>query len=184
MDMRIHRVRGVLRAGTPDVSFRDGNRVQLAFPVHLEQGQGRATMDFAYDSRGLASLVCKDFEAEQTVRGAVIPEDYPVQGAFTLHTGPRTLAARPSFPDAFRVKLDLDPGSWSAVRARLDREDTLGRCGLALDADKALRELRALAGRPAAASTCACPASSSARSRCRPRPRRACTWTTRKSPCA
>jgi hypothetical protein len=147
MDMRVHRVKGVLRAGTPEVRFREGNRIQLEFPVHLEQGQGRATLDFAYDSKGIASLVCKDFQAEQTVQGGVIPEAYEVEGSFTLHTGPRSLTARPSFPDEFKIKLDLDPGSWAAVRARLQREDRLGRCGLALDPDKALRDLRALAAR-------------------------------------
>ena len=147
MDMRVHRVKGVLRAGRPEVAFLEGNRVQLAFPVHLEQGQGRATLDFAYDSRGLASLICKDFQAAQTVAGGVIPEEYPVRGAFTLHAAPRTLTARPSFPDEFKVKLDLDPGSWAAVRARLQREDRLGRCGLALDPEKAMIDLRALAAR-------------------------------------
>jgi hypothetical protein len=147
MDMRVHRVRGVLRAGDPDVDFREGNRVQLAFPVHLEEGQGSATLDFAYDSKGLANLVCKDFQAEQTVQGGVIPENYPVQGAFTLHTAPRSLTATPAFTDEFRVRLDLDPGSWASVRARLQQEDRVGRCGLALDPDKALVDLRALAGR-------------------------------------
>jgi len=147
VDMRVHRVQGVLRAGDPEVEFRGGERVHLAFPVHLEQGQGRATLDFAYDSKGLANLVCKDFQAEQTVQGDVIPEEYPVEGAFTLHTAPRTLTAKPTFPDEFRVKLDLDPGSWAAVRARLQQEDRLGRCGLALDTDKALADLRGLAGR-------------------------------------
>jgi hypothetical protein len=147
MDMRVHRVWGVLRAGDPDVAFREGNRVHLAFPLHLEEGRGRATVDFAYDSKGLANLVCRDFQAEQTVQGGVIPEDYPVEGTFTLQAAPRTLTAKPAFPDEFRVRLDLDPRSWAAVRARLQQEDRFGRCGLALDADKALADLRALAGR-------------------------------------
>ena len=147
MDMRVHQVKGVLRAGDPRVSFRDGNRVELAFPVHLEQGHGRATLDFAYDSKGIANLVCRDFHAEQTVQGGVIPEDYPVRGAFTLRMAPDSLTAQPAFPDEFRLRLDLDPGSWAAVRARLQKEDRLGRCGLALDTDKALADLRALAGR-------------------------------------
>jgi hypothetical protein len=147
MDMRIHQVKGVLRAGNPDVAFTQGNRVQLAFPVHLEQGQGRATLDFAYDSKGIANLLCKDFQAEQTVQGGVIPEDYPVEGGFTLQTAPRSLTAKPAFSDEFRIRLDLDSGSWAAVRARLEQEDRLGRCGLGMDAEKALADLRALAGR-------------------------------------
>jgi hypothetical protein len=147
VDMRVHHVKGVLRAGNPRVTFREGNRVDLAFPVHLEQGEGRATLDFTYDSKGLANLVCKDFQAEETVQGGVIPEEYPVNGTFTLRTAPSSLTAQPAFRDEFRLRLDLDPGSWAAVRARLQKEDRLGRCGLALDPDKALADLRALAGR-------------------------------------
>lgn len=147
VDMRVHQVKGVLRAGRPRVRFGADNEVELEFPLHLEQGQGRATLDFAYDSKGLANLVCRDFQATQSVAGAVIPEDYPVAGSFRLRTAPSSLTAKPDFTQTFRVRLDLDPGSWAAVRARLQKEDRLGRCGLALDPDKALAELRALAGR-------------------------------------
>ena len=147
VDMRVHQVKGVLRAGEPRVHFLPGNRVELAFPVHLEQGQGRATLDFAYDSKGIANLVCKDFEATQDVSGGVIPEEYPVAGSFRLRTAPNSLTAKPDFTETFRVRLDLDPGSWAAVRARLEKEDRVGRCGLALNPDKALAELRTLAGR-------------------------------------
>lgn len=147
VDMRVHQVKGVLRAGEPRVHFLPGNEVELEFPVHLEQGQGRATLDFAYDSKGLANLVCKDFEATQQVSGGVIPEAYPVSGSFRLRTAPNSLTAKPSFTETFRVRLDLDPGSWSAVRARLQKEDRLGRCGLALNPEKALAQLRAMADR-------------------------------------
>jgi hypothetical protein len=147
VDLRVHQVKGVLRAGEPRVHFVRGNQVELDFPIHLEQGQGRATLDFAYDSRGLASLVCKDFQARQDVSGGVIPDQYPVAGSFRLRTAPNSLTAKPDFTETFRVRLDLDPGSWAAVRARLQKEDRVGRCGLALNPDKALAELRTLADR-------------------------------------
>jgi hypothetical protein len=147
VDMRVHQVKGVLRAGEPRVHFLPGNQVELEFPVHLEQGHGRATLDFAYDSKGLANLVCKDFQATQSVTGGVIPEKYPVTGSFRLRTAPNSLTAKPDFTETFRVRLDLDPGSWAAVRARLQKEDRVGRCGLALNPDKALTELRTIADR-------------------------------------
>jgi hypothetical protein len=147
VDMRVHQVKGVLRAGEPRVHFLPGNQVELEFPVHLEQGHGRATLDFAYDSKGLANLLCKDFQATQSVTGGVIPEKYPVTGSFRLRTAPNSLTAKPDFTETFRVRLDLDPGSWAAVRARLQKEDRVGRCGLALNPDKALTELRTIADR-------------------------------------
>jgi hypothetical protein len=143
----VHQVKGVLRAGEPKVHFARGNQVELEFPLHLEQGQGRATLDFAYDSKGIANLVCKDFQATQDVSGGVIPEQYPVAGSFRLRTAPNSLTAKPDFTETFRVRLDLDPGSWAAVRARLQKEDRVGRCGLALDPEKALAELRTIADR-------------------------------------
>jgi hypothetical protein len=147
VDMRVHQVKGVLRAGVPRVQFLPGNQVELDFPLHLEQGQGRATLAFAYDSKGLANLVCKDFQATQDVSGGVIPEEYAVAGSFRLRTAPNSLTAKPDFTETFRVRLDLDPGSWAAVRARLQQEDKVGRCGLAMNPDKALAELRTIAGR-------------------------------------
>lgn len=147
VDMKVHRVKGVLRAGEPRIHFLPGNQVELDFPVHLEQGQGQATLDFAYDSKGLANLICKDFAATQTVSGGVVPEEYPVAGSFRLRTAPNSLTAKPEFTETFRIRLDLDPGSWQAVRARLQKEDRVGRCGLALDPEKALAELRAIADR-------------------------------------
>jgi hypothetical protein len=144
--LRIHEIEGVLRAGEPEVGFMDGNRVALTFPVHLEQGEGRASVDFRWDSRGVANLVCRDFEASQEIHGVVVPEAFPVRGSFALAAESGSLTARPSFPDAFRLKLDLSPGSWSAVRAALEEQDRFLKCGMALDAEKAMGQLRELAG--------------------------------------
>ena len=146
VSLSIHEVNGVLRAGEPEVGFLDGNRVALAFPVHLEQGQGRARVDFNWDSRGIANLVCRDFELTQEIDGTVTPEAYPVRGTFALDATDRTLIARPAFSRDFRIKLDLSPGSWDAVRARLREQDRFSKCGVAMDPEKVLAQLRELAG--------------------------------------
>jgi hypothetical protein len=144
--LRIHEIRGILRAGEPEVGFLEGNRVALTFPVHLEQGEGRASVDFRWDSRGIANLVCRDFEASQEIHGVVVPEAYPVRGSFALAAEAGSLTARPAFPDEFRVKLDLAPGSWSAIRATLEEQDRFLKCGMALDVEKVIGQLRDLAG--------------------------------------
>ena len=176
MDMRVHRVRGVLRAGEPDVDFREGNRVQLAFPVHLEEGQGRATMGFAYDSKGLANLVCKDFQAEQTVQGGVIPEDYPVQGSFTAAHRSRHAHGEAHVPR--RVPGEARPRSRARGRP-CARGSSRRTAWAAADSRSIPRRRWPTCGRwPAAGSTSDCPARSSARSRCPRRLRRPC-WSTR-----
>ena len=143
--MRIHRVAGVLRAGRPRLRFDGDNRVALTFPAHLEGGTGSASLDFKWDSRGLANLVCRDFRIEQELDGTVVPEEYPVRGTFVLKAVGQSLTAQPSFTDTFRVKLDLSPASWAAVRAQLEAQDTLTRCGAGMDPDQVLAELSDLA---------------------------------------
>jgi hypothetical protein len=144
--LRIHEIKGVLRAGEPDVRFLEGNRVAVTFPAHLEQGEGRASLVFKWDSRGIAKLVCRDFTITEEIHGAVVPEEYPVHGDFTLVAADGALTAQPSFTSEFRIKLDLSPGSWAAVRARLEEQDRFVKCGMALDPEKVMLQLRELVG--------------------------------------
>jgi hypothetical protein len=143
--MRIHRVAGILRAGRPRMRFDGDNRVAVTFPAHLERGVGSAAVTFTWDSRGLANLVCRSFKVEQAIYGSVVPEEYPVRGTFLLEAAGQSLTAQPTFTDVFKVKLDLSPQSWAAVRAQLEGQDKLTRCGVGLDPDKVLAQLRDLA---------------------------------------
>lgn len=143
-DLQVERASGVLRAGRPEVRFQRDNRVAIALPLRLEEGDGRARLHFAWDSRGLANLVCRDFEAHENIRGSVRAEEYLVDGSLTLEATPDALSVRPDFPDRFRIKLDLNPASWQDVRSRLEQEDRVLRCGLPLDADRTLSQLREL----------------------------------------
>ena len=61
------RVRGVLRAGVPEVRLPGDNRVQVELPVHLERGGGAARVHFQWDSSNLVNLVCQDFEVTEEV---------------------------------------------------------------------------------------------------------------------
>jgi hypothetical protein len=144
--LQIHEIRGVMRAGEPAVSFVEGNRVAVTIPAHLEQGEGRASVVFSWDSRGIANLVCRDFEVSEEIHAAVLPEAYPVRGHFTLVAADDALTARPHFTSEFRIKLDLSPGSWAAVRARLEEQDRFAKCGMAMDPEKVMGQLRELAG--------------------------------------
>jgi hypothetical protein len=146
LDMQMRELSGLLRTGAPQVELGKNDQVGLTFPVHLEKGEGVVTVDFAWDSRGLANLVCQDFKIEeQTLKGVALPDDFPVSGHFELTATPGSLTALPVFPDRFRVGFDLDPQSWATVRARLEEQDSSDRCGRALDPDKVLAKLQELA---------------------------------------
>jgi hypothetical protein len=141
--LTIHRVHGVLRARKPRVDFEGTNRVDVELPLALEQAQGRATVRFEWDSKSIANVVCRDFEITRTIEGRVLPQEYPVSGAFLLSAGADRLIAVPSFEDRpFRLRVDLVPESWGELRRALESQDRLLRCGVGIDPDTIVEKLR------------------------------------------
>jgi hypothetical protein len=144
---RLRGVEGVLRAGHPHARYGPRGRVTLDLPVFIDRGRGQALLDFRWNSRGLANLFCKDFEIHRTLSGRVVPEEYRVRGLFETESEANTLVARPRFDRTYRIRVDPTDTSWMAVREELEKQDTLGRCGIGLDPAKVENDLRALAAR-------------------------------------
>jgi hypothetical protein len=137
---------GHLRAGSPRVSLRRPDLVHVELPVDVQAAEGDAILRFAWDSAGLANVVCKDFELSREIRGRVLAQRHLVSGALRLHNTGESLTATPVFPDRrIRLKLDLTARSWAVVEAALRSQDTAGKCGTLMDPDKALVSLKALA---------------------------------------
>jgi hypothetical protein len=139
---------GHLRAGSPRVSLRGPDVIDVELPVDVQETEGDATLRFGWDSAGLANVVCKDFELTREIRGRVLVQRHLVSGALRLHNNGESLTATPVFPDRrIRLKLDLTARSWGVVEAALRSQDTSGKCGTLMDPDKGLVRLRALAAR-------------------------------------
>jgi len=145
--VNLHHVRGTLKAKVPRIELEAGNEVELDLPVLLEEGEGTAALRFAWKSHGLAKIVCRDFETEQEISGRVKPEEYPVRGGFLVTAAKDFLTATPRFEPAFRVRVELSRESWDKVRAALEAQDNITRCGLALDPDKVFAQLQELVGK-------------------------------------
>ena len=130
VDVSVDRVRAVLEPGEARVDF-EGDRIGIEVPVTLARGEGRATVRFRWDARGVSRAVCGDFEAAPTVEGRVRPETYQVKGGFELSIQDRRLVAVPRFRDLV-VRLVVEPSeaSWAAV-ARIVEEQPV-QCRTAL----------------------------------------------------
>jgi hypothetical protein len=139
---------GHLRAGSPRVSLRAPDLVDVELPVDVQETEGDAMVRLGWDSAGLANVVCKDFELAREIRGRVLAQRHLVSGALRLHNTGESLIATPVFPERrIRLKLDLTTHSWGVVEAALRSQDTSGKCGTLMDPDKGLVRLRALAAR-------------------------------------
>ncbi len=132
IDLSIHEVIGVLEPGAPKLDFR-GDRVGIALPVKVARGEGRATLRFAWDSRGIAGLACGDFRARIPVSGRIVPRTYPVSGAFALELVDGALVATPSFPD-LEVNIQVEPSAdtWREVDRVLSERSFQCRAALKL----------------------------------------------------
>ena len=140
----IHRVRGSLRAGVPDVRPTEGNQLAATLPVTMEGAEGTATARFSWQARSLAAMVCRDFEVTRRLRGRVAAEKYALEGRFELSAAPQAVRVDPVFPRTrFRVRVDLAEQSWADVRGALEGQDRLFKCGLGIDPDEILPKLRA-----------------------------------------
>jgi hypothetical protein len=142
LDLRIHEVRAVLGAEKPTLRF-EGRKVELAQPVRVVSGQGRATVDFRWDSRGIASAFCDDFDARISVDGGVVPRTYSATGSIELRLEDGAIVAVPSFPD-LELRLQVEPSArtWAAVDRVLQERGLRCRTALKLvDVPARLREL-------------------------------------------
>jgi hypothetical protein len=130
LDVKVHEVRALLRPGEPALAVK-GQGVSLDLPVTLAEGQGRATIEFAWDSRGLGKLVCEDFKVSQAVTGRVVPLRYRARGAFTFALEDQALVAVPRFPD-LRVKVHVEPSeaTWQGLDQAIEARSW--RCEAAL----------------------------------------------------
>jgi hypothetical protein len=135
----------MLSAGAPTLEVAPGNSVRLRVPVSMTSGRGAGTLEFAWQAKGVANVVCRDFTVREDLEAAAFPEKYTVRGGFTLAAQGDRIVARPLFPrDAYRVRVDLLPESWERVKAALVAQDTFGRCGIAMDPEDVMAKLRRL----------------------------------------
>jgi hypothetical protein len=137
---------GDLRAGSPVVSLRQPDLVDVVLPVDVAESEGDATLDFWWDSSGLANMVCKDFRLTRKVRGRVLAQRHSLNGALRIVNTGESLDATPQFPERkVRLGIDLTPKSWQVVEAALRSQEEPGTCKALMNPDLGLKRLKELA---------------------------------------
>jgi len=115
LDMKIDEVQGILKPGKPTLAFGN-NTIDLGLPVRLAEGTGQATLNFKWDSKGSANVVCGDTEVSRGLTGGVVPQDYAVRGRFLISAKAETVVLQPQFPDlAVRIFVDPSEEAWKLV---------------------------------------------------------------------
>lgn len=140
----VQRVDATLRAGAIAIAATDSNRVDLTVPVHVQDATGRALIDFAWNARRLASVICSDFQVREPFTGYVAPHTHQVRGHFAVTTEDGRMVARPVLRDRIFISPRPTEESWERVREILREQNHIFRCGLALSPERMEEMLRDL----------------------------------------
>lgn len=146
-DLRVtvERIEAVLAVDTVELTVADSARIEVAVPVRVERGSGRAVIDFAWDATTAASVVCRDFRVRETFRGTVAPYGERLEAALVLEPEGRRIVASPRYTgDRLSVSPEPTPEAWRRVREILESQNSIFRCGLAISPDDLERRLRRL----------------------------------------
>ena len=104
-------LKGHLSAGAPRVGLRGPDLIDVELPVDVQETSGGATLHFGWESSGVASVVCKDFELTREIHGRVLAQRHLVSVALRLENTGESLTLTPVFPQR-KVPLKLDLTSW------------------------------------------------------------------------
>lgn len=134
VEVTINSVRARLRADSIGLTVADSNSMSALLIVEVSEARGEADIHFVWDASTVASIVCRDFEMNETFGGIVEPFTYPVEGRYEFEASPDGILAVPRFE---RPRLRVSPlpteESWDRARAILDEQNDIFKCGLALE---------------------------------------------------
>jgi hypothetical protein len=142
LDLDVHKIQAVLRAGRPQLSPATGGRIAVRLPITVTRGRGEATVRFSWDAAGVAKVVCRDFSLTREATGEVVPETHTVSGEFVVSSVHGAVLAEPHLlQQPWRVRVRPSAATRNAVRAALAEQDSFFKCGIAMDPEDVLRKL-------------------------------------------
>jgi hypothetical protein len=140
----IRRINTSLRVEGISLAAADSNRFEMSVPVEVSQGEGAADVDFFWDSATLAAAVCSDFEVHDSFAGVVQPRLYEIPGTVRFVADANAVAAIPEFTEQIEVRPEPTEESWAKIREMLERQNSIFKCGIAIQPDKMEGLLRGL----------------------------------------
>lgn len=144
VELVIDEFRTRLRAQKPSLRVLDDDEIDLDIPVEAQAAPGRASIHFAWDSTGIADLVCKDFELTRTLDARIPRQTHTIGATFRVAGGLEGLKVEPvARRDTIRVTIEVPESSWEVVAEALKTQDTFSRCGIGLDPPKVIADLKA-----------------------------------------
>ena len=131
----IQRVRTSLSVEGIALTPADSNRFEMLVPVTVSEGEGEAIIDFKWDSATMAAAVCRDFEVHDSFAGIVEPRTYEMPARVRLVASATGVDATPEFTEQIEIRPEPTAESWAKVREMLDRQNSIFKCGIAIQPD-------------------------------------------------
>jgi len=135
--VHVEHVQGRLRmAGDPKLSLHAPDRLELATPIQVVQGSGRARVAVKWSPGFFTAVVCRGFEFQSNLAGNVLPFSHLMTTDIRVVALAEGIVGVPAVRrDRFMIPCEFTPASMETVRAAIRNEDRLLRCGLVMNAD-------------------------------------------------
>ena len=144
--VRVERVRGTLRiAGDPRLTLRPPDRLELATPVQVVEGSGRAHIQVKWNPGFFVAVVCRGFQFQSDLTGRVLPFSHVLTTDIRLVALEDGIVGVPAVRrDRFTVPCEFTPAAMATVKAALQNQDELLRCGLVMNADSVFQRIEGI----------------------------------------
>ena len=129
LSIHVREVTARLRPGRPRLRFAQ-DRIGVTLPVAVE-GEGRASLRFRWDGRGIAGAVCGDLDVAHELEASVPLRSYALEGALRLRVEGEALVATPEFEDVpLSVPIEPSAATWRFVDQLVAGRGALCRAAL------------------------------------------------------
>jgi hypothetical protein len=145
-DLRVTRLRGRVRVrGEPTLRLLPPDQLEFVVPVQVVEGRGNVRAALEWDPAFLVAVVCRGFEFEENLTGEIVPFSHSLRTRIRFSVEESVMRGRPLVRrDRVHVPWELTPASRRKVRATLEEQDRLLRCGVVLNPDSVLVRIERL----------------------------------------
>lgn len=130
LSVNVQEVSATVAPRPPRLTF-GSNRIAIDLPVRVESGRVKAKLNFKWDGRKVAGIVCGDLSGEHDLRARVPPVEVRLLGRFEVEARGERLRVKPVIaPVDLSFKVEPPQETWDFVEDLIESRNTVCEAAL------------------------------------------------------
>ena len=130
LTVSVQQVTAIMKPQSPKLTF-GANRIVIDLPVSVESGDVKASLNFKWDGRKLAGIVCGDLTSDHDLRARVPPIMARLQGRFdVVARGERLLVNPVLAPIQLAFKVEPQQQTWDFIDDLIESRNSVCEAAL------------------------------------------------------